>query len=185
MPVVELEHRHRFLIGQRGMWATKAFESFFVETTQPIIKRLIFGMRSRNERHSATRHYVEIITWHIGLLGVRIESDIGVADMDGVAFDIKLLLLRSNLYVSKSCRRDRCAVKMYPLDSLPRQIFSAWYSTRLYKYISRYNRYSDSNSLNCPAKIITPCRDFQIIPSVVPIIPFLGPSFPFWVLLAL
>lgn len=35
-------------------------------------------------------------------------------------------------------------------------MFSAGYSTRLYKYIGIYNRYSDGNSLNCPAKIISP-----------------------------
>lgn len=115
MAVVEFEHRHCLLICQRGVRATEAFELLFVETAQPIIERLVFGMRSRNEWHSTSGHYVEIITRHIGLLGVRIESDIGVADMDGVAFDIKLLLFRSNLHVSKRSRRNRRTVKMHPL----------------------------------------------------------------------
>lgn len=42
--MVELEHRHRFLIGQRRVRPAEAFESLFVETAQPIIKRLVFGM---------------------------------------------------------------------------------------------------------------------------------------------
>lgn len=46
-------------------------------------------------------------------------------------------------------------------------------------YIRIYNLYSDSNSLNCPAKIITPYRTFKIIQGMVPIIPFWVSSFPF------
>ena len=48
-------------------------------------------------------------------------------------------------------------------NSQSRQMFSACYSMRSYKYIDIYNRYSDSYSLNCPAKIISPRCILQII----------------------
>lgn len=42
--MVELEHRHRFLIGQRRVRAAEAFELLFIESGQPIIERLVFRM---------------------------------------------------------------------------------------------------------------------------------------------
>lgn len=62
MSVVEFEHRHRFLIGQRRVRAAEAFELLFIESGQTIIERLVFGMRSRSEWHSSTCHYVEVVT---------------------------------------------------------------------------------------------------------------------------
>lgn len=59
--VVELEHRHRFLVGQRRVRAAEASESLFVKTAQSIIKRLIFGMRSLSEWHSTAAHYVNVV----------------------------------------------------------------------------------------------------------------------------
>lgn len=49
MAIVELEHRHRFLIGQRRVRPAEAFESLFVETAQTIIERFVFGMRALYE----------------------------------------------------------------------------------------------------------------------------------------
>ena len=72
VPVVELEHRHRVLIGQRRVRPAEAFESLFVETAQPIIKRLVFGMRSRSEWHSSTCHYIKVIASAFGLLDEEI-----------------------------------------------------------------------------------------------------------------
>lgn len=74
VPVVKLEQRHRFLIGQRRVRAAEAFELLFIESGQAIIERLVFGMRSRNEWHSTSGHYVEIITRHIGLLCIGVKS---------------------------------------------------------------------------------------------------------------
>lgn len=88
MYIVEFEHRHRFLIGQRRVRAAEAFELLFIESGQTIIERLVFGMRTQNEWHSSACHYVKVIARDIGLLCVGVESDISVAHMDGVAFDI-------------------------------------------------------------------------------------------------
>lgn len=71
-------------------------------------------MRSRDERYSAICHHVDVIARYIGLFCIGIELDIGISDMDGVAFDIQLLLLRSNLYVPKCGRCDMRTVKIYP-----------------------------------------------------------------------
>ncbi len=71
--VVEFEHRHRFLISQRGVRAAEEFERFFVEASQTVIKRLVLGMRSRDERHSTTDHYVDVMARDIGLLGLGVE----------------------------------------------------------------------------------------------------------------
>lgn len=49
-----------------------------------------------------------------------------------------------------------------------RQIFSARYSTRLYKYIDIYNRYSAIRLLNCPAMIMSQCWILQILSEVAP-----------------
>jgi hypothetical protein len=49
VPVVELEHRHRFLIGQRRVRAAEAFELLFIESGQAIIERLVFGMSALYE----------------------------------------------------------------------------------------------------------------------------------------
>ena len=62
MAVVEFEHRHRFLIGQRRVRAAEAFEFLFIESGQAIIERLVFWMRSRSEWHPAACHYVEVVT---------------------------------------------------------------------------------------------------------------------------
>lgn len=59
-----------------------------------------------------------------------------------------------------------------------RQIFSAGYNTRLYKYIGIYNRYSGYRWLNSTAKITSPHRTFQITPVMVLVIPLWLPSFP-------
>lgn len=50
----------------------KAFESIFVKASQSIVKRLVFGMCSRYERHSTTGHYVNVVARHIKMLDVRI-----------------------------------------------------------------------------------------------------------------
>lgn len=51
MDVVELEHRHRFLIGQCRVRAAEAFELRVIETAQTIIERFVFGIRARSERY--------------------------------------------------------------------------------------------------------------------------------------
>lgn len=53
------------------------------------------------------------------------------------------------------------------------QIFSAGYNTRLYMYLSIYNRYSVI-AFQFPAF----CRTLQITPDMVPVIPFWVSSFP-------
>ena len=72
MAIVEFEHRHCLLISQRGMRAAEAFELLFIESGQAIIKRLVFGMRSRYERHSTTGHYVNVVARHIKMLDIRV-----------------------------------------------------------------------------------------------------------------
>lgn len=72
--MVELEHRHRFLIGQCRVRAAEAFELLFIESGQAIIERLVFGRRSRSEWHSAACHYIKVIARDIRLLGVRVKS---------------------------------------------------------------------------------------------------------------
>ena len=57
-------------------------------------------------------------------------------------------------------------------DFHSRQIISPVYTSRLYKYISIYNQYSDTISLICPAKIIPKRRSFQIFQCDVRACPF-------------
>lgn len=115
LAIIHFEHWHRFLICQCGVWATESFERLFVKAAQSMVESLVFGMCSRNEGHSTSRKDIKIMPWYIWLLGLRIEPDVSVSDMDCVTFDIQLLLFMGYLHITEYSRGYRWTVKMNPL----------------------------------------------------------------------